>query len=207
MPAAPVPQPAGHAPVVPPAHTAPMPTPVATPTPMPLSRFNSAPDEEAAALLLRCCGSTRWAARVAACRPYPDTESLLAALDEASYDMTPADLTEALAPESPLLPSTGTGRQEPGAPVPPGGHDQRGVLAAHTALRAAHAAYENRFGHAFLVCLDECAPGEQLGLALASVRTRLGNDPEEERPVVAEELRRLARGRLPRLVQGSGGVR
>jgi 2-oxo-4-hydroxy-4-carboxy-5-ureidoimidazoline decarboxylase len=173
---------------------------------MPLSRFNSAPDEEIAALLLRCCGSTRWAARVAACRPYPDAESLLAALDEASYDMTSADLAEALAPESPLLPSTGTGLQQHGTGARPAGHDQRGVLAAHTALRAAHAAYENRFGHAFIVCLDECDPGEQLGQALASVRTRLGHDPEEERLVVAEELRRLSRGRLLRMVERSGGA-
>jgi 2-oxo-4-hydroxy-4-carboxy-5-ureidoimidazoline decarboxylase len=32
------------------------------------------------------------------------------------------------------------------------------------------------------------------------VRSRLGSDPEEERLVAAEELRRLARGRLLRLV-------
>ncbi|WP_275936958.1 2-oxo-4-hydroxy-4-carboxy-5-ureidoimidazoline decarboxylase, partial [Streptomyces nanshensis] len=151
--------------------------------------------EQAAALLLRCCASTRWAARVAACRPYPDRDALLAALDEACYDMTPADLAEALAPESPLLPSPG-----------PHGHDHRGVLAAHTALRAAHAAYEHRFGHVFLVCLDEYEPGERLDQALAGVRTRLGHDPEEERPLVAEELRRLARGRLLRLVAGGTGA-
>lgn len=166
--------------------------------PLPLSRFNAAPDEVAAALLLRCCASTRWAARVAACRPYPDMESLLAALDEASYDMTTADIAEALTSESPPLPSPGAGRA-----------DQRGVLAAHTALRAAHAAYEHRFGHVFVLCLDGSDPGEQLDQALAGVRTRLGNDPEEERPVVAEQLRLLARGRLARLVArgGAGGLR
>lgn len=208
MPAPPAPQPARPDPDPPPTTTSPTPPPAPqTSLPMPLTGFNSAPDEEAAALLLRCCGSTRWAARVAACRPYPDTESLLAALDEASYDMTAADLSEALAPESPWLPSPGDGRREQGLSARPGGHDQRGVLAAHTALRAAHAAYENRFGHAFLVCLDECDPPEQLDQALADVRTRLGNDPEEERPVVAEELRRLARGRLLRMVEGTADGR
>ncbi|WP_314171742.1 2-oxo-4-hydroxy-4-carboxy-5-ureidoimidazoline decarboxylase [Streptomyces winkii] len=183
------------------------------PPPMPLSRFNAAPAEPASAVLLRCCGSGRWAACIAACRPYPDMESLLAALDEASYDMTAADLAEALAAESPVVPAPGEGAahtssgrrdRSPGRPDQRVHRDQRGVLAAHTALRAAHAAYENRFGHAFLVCLDECAPGEQLDRALAAVRDRLANDVEEERLVVTEELRRLARGRLLRLVRGAG---
>lgn len=172
------------------------------PLPMPLSRFNAASADGAAAVLLRCCACTRWADRVAACRPYPDTQALLAALDEASYDLTPRDLAEALASESPQVPSPGDGGTQAAA-----AGEARGVLAAHTALRAAHAAYENRFGHAFLICLDECAPGEQLGHALASVRTRLGNDLEEEHLVVTEELRRLARGRLLRMVGGEARSR
>lgn len=214
MPAPRAPQPAQAGP-----RLGPPPTP---PTPPPLSRFNAASDGEAAALLLRCCGSTRWASRVAACRPYPDTDALLAALDEASYDMTRADLVEALATESPQLPSPGDGAPQRAAGadaqrdrdthVPSDERDrrdhrdQRGLLAAHTALRAAHSAYESRFGHAFLICLDEWPPGEQLGQALAGVRARLGNDPEEERVVVTEELRRLARGRLLQLVESAAGA-
>jgi 2-oxo-4-hydroxy-4-carboxy-5-ureidoimidazoline decarboxylase len=158
----------------------------------------------ASAVLLRCCGSTSWAARIVGCRPYPDTESLLAALDEASYDMTPEDMAEALDSESPWLPAPWE-READAAPVAPGrrathdrDRDRRQILTADTALRAAHAAYENRFGHTFLICLDGWAPGEQLGQALAVVRDRLGNDPDEERPIVADELRRLARGRLLR---------
>ncbi|HEV7625685.1 MAG TPA: 2-oxo-4-hydroxy-4-carboxy-5-ureidoimidazoline decarboxylase [Streptomyces sp.] len=159
---------------------------------MSLSRFNSAQASETSALLLRCCGSPRWSVRVAACRPYPDVESMLAAMDEASYDMTPQDLSEALEAETPQLPFPGDATNA--------ADGRRGVLAAHTALRAAHAAYENRFGYAFLICLDDCHPDERLDAALAGVRARLGNDPENERIRAAEELRRLARGRLARLV-------
>ncbi|WP_346777078.1 2-oxo-4-hydroxy-4-carboxy-5-ureidoimidazoline decarboxylase [Streptomyces sp. HNM0575] len=194
-----------------------------------MSRFNSASHEAATALLLRCCGCAGWAARIAAFRPYPDAESLLAALDEASYDMTPEDVDEALASEWPQPPSPwddgadghtdvrpvrAADRPEhdrrepdrdshdhPGRRVREPDRDRRGILAAHTALRAAHAAYEHRFGHVFLVCLDEWDEGERLGQALADVRDRLGNDPEEERPIVAEELRRLARGRLLRALR------
>ncbi|MFJ4711042.1 2-oxo-4-hydroxy-4-carboxy-5-ureidoimidazoline decarboxylase [Streptomyces sp. NPDC088785] len=131
-----------------------------------------------------CCASRAWAHRLAAHRPYPDLEALLAAADEASYDLRPADIAEALSRESLPLP--------PVAAV---------YSAAHTALAAAHAAYQDRFGHAFVVCLDDTAPDEALDHLLSALRARLGNDREEERVLAADELRRLARGRIGRLVR------
>jgi 2-oxo-4-hydroxy-4-carboxy-5-ureidoimidazoline decarboxylase len=148
-----------------------------------LERFNSVPAGDARRALLACCRSLRWAHRVAEHRPYPDLDSLLAAADEATYDLSPADLAEALAGESLTA-------------LPDGAYS-----AAHTALSAAHAAYESKFGHVFIICLDEVAPEELLDQVLAGIRSRLANDREEERVLTAEELRRLAKGRLTRLVQ------
>jgi 2-oxo-4-hydroxy-4-carboxy-5-ureidoimidazoline decarboxylase len=153
------------------------------PSPARLEQFNSAPVEAVEHALLTCCRSLRWAHRLADHRPYPDLDALLAAADEAAYDLTPADLAEALAGESLT-------------PLPDGSYS-----AAHTALSAAHAAYESRFGHVFVICLDDLPPEEALDQVLAGIRSRLTNDPEEERLVTGEELRRLARGRLTRLVQ------
>ncbi|MGW3625202.1 2-oxo-4-hydroxy-4-carboxy-5-ureidoimidazoline decarboxylase [Streptomyces sp. NPDC000880] len=147
-----------------------------------LERFNTAPAVAAEAALLACCGSSRWARRLVAHRPYPDLDALFAAADEASYDLSPADLCEALADES----SAGA---HPGAPQ-----------VAHTALGAAHAAYESRFGHAFVICLDGYHPKEYLDQVLAGIRTRLGHEPDEERVVSAEQLRGLARSRLAHVV-------
>ncbi|MCX4818897.1 2-oxo-4-hydroxy-4-carboxy-5-ureidoimidazoline decarboxylase [Streptomyces sp. NBC_01142] len=147
-----------------------------------LAHFNTAPDDFAEAVLLACCGSRRWAQRMGAHRPYPDLDALLAASDEAGYDLSPADLSEALADES----SSGL---HPGAPQ-----------AAQTALSAAHAAYESRFGHAFVICLDGYRPEEYLDQVLAGIRTRLAHEPDEERAVSAEELRGLARSRLAHVV-------
>ncbi|MFF3321494.1 2-oxo-4-hydroxy-4-carboxy-5-ureidoimidazoline decarboxylase [Streptomyces sp. NPDC002889] len=147
-----------------------------------LEHFNTVPAETAVAVLLACCGSRRWARRVVAHRPYPDLESLLAACDEAAYDLAPADVHEALALES----SAGL---HPGAPS-----------AAHTALAAAHAAYESRFGHAFVICLDRYRPDEHLDQLLAGIRDRLSHEPDEERALSAEELRALARSRLAHVV-------
>ncbi|MFJ3932460.1 2-oxo-4-hydroxy-4-carboxy-5-ureidoimidazoline decarboxylase [Streptomyces sp. NPDC090029] len=145
-----------------------------------LAAFNTSPAPRAEALLLGCCGSHRWARRVAAHRPYPDLGALLAACDEAAYDLTPADVHEALALESAAGPA-------PDAPP-----------AARTALAAAHAAYESRFGHAFVICLDGHRPDEYLDQVLAGIRRRLAHEPDEERSVAADELRALARSRVVR---------
>ncbi|MFF6993621.1 2-oxo-4-hydroxy-4-carboxy-5-ureidoimidazoline decarboxylase [Streptomyces sp. NPDC008313] len=147
-----------------------------------LERFNAAAAETVEPALLDCCRSVRWARRLAGHRPYPDLGALLAAADEAAYDLTPADLADALAGESL-------------AALPKGAYS-----AAHTALGAAQAAYEARFGHVFVICLDGWAPEEALDQVLAAIRSRLGHDREEERVVATEELRRLAGGRLLRLV-------
>ncbi|WP_399887850.1 2-oxo-4-hydroxy-4-carboxy-5-ureidoimidazoline decarboxylase [Streptomyces sp. BBFR51] len=155
-------------------------------TPSSLERFNTTSPEEATQTLLTCLNSHTWAHRLAAHRPYPDLPALLAAADEAAYDLSPDDLTEALAAETlPALP-------------------EDTYAAAHTALNAAHAAYESRFGHVFVICLAGLSPDETLNHLLAAIRSRLNNDLDEERLVAAEELRQLARGRLISTLRGAG---
>ncbi|QEV10429.1 2-oxo-4-hydroxy-4-carboxy-5-ureidoimidazoline decarboxylase [Streptomyces prasinus] len=161
-------------------------TPDTPGTPSGLDRFNAAAVEDAELALLACLHSPRWAARVAAHRPYPDPEALLAAADEAAYDLSRADRAAALAAEA-----------LPGLPAD-------AYSAAHTALNAANAAYESRFGHPFVICVDGLKPYEALDHVLEGIRSRLANDPEEERLVAAEELRRLARGRLAALLTRDG---
>ncbi|MFP3988373.1 2-oxo-4-hydroxy-4-carboxy-5-ureidoimidazoline decarboxylase [Streptomyces sp. E11-3] len=149
-----------------------------------LELFNRAPAATAEYALLSCCASPLWARRVAAHRPYPDLGALLAAVDEASYDLPLADRCAALAAEEP--------------PHPRHGDTPRAAL---TALRAAHAAYESRFGHAFVISLAGVRPDEHLDRTLSGLRSRLGNERDEERAVAAEELRELARTRVTQLLQ------
>ncbi|MFJ4780331.1 2-oxo-4-hydroxy-4-carboxy-5-ureidoimidazoline decarboxylase [Streptomyces sp. NPDC088762] len=143
-----------------------------------LARFNTLSPETAQAALMQCCGSRRWAHRVAAHRPYPDSGALLAAADEASYDLSQSDLSEALAAE--LSAELGHG-----APY-----------AALLALDAAHAEYERKFGHAFVICLTGHPPEEQADQLLAAIRRRMGHEVDEERAISADELRRVAQARL-----------
>jgi len=157
-------------------------SPLSSDTPIEgLSPLNLAPSVAAEEAFRDCCGSHRWARRMAAHRPYPTVEALLAAADEAAYDLTSGDLAEALAAEAT-------------APLP-----DRGNLTVRTALRAAHAAYEAKFGHAFVLALDEDDPAQALDQTLTSLRQRLNHDEDEEAAVTAEQLRRTTRLRLIRL--------
>ncbi|MEV8534970.1 2-oxo-4-hydroxy-4-carboxy-5-ureidoimidazoline decarboxylase [Streptomyces sp. NPDC051211] len=150
-----------------------------------LARFNAAPAEAAERALLLCCGSHRWAHRMAAHRPYPDLGALLAAADEASYDLSSADLSEALGAEY-------SAELHEAAPY-----------AAHLALDAAHAEYERKFGHAFVICLEGHPADERPNQVLAEIRRRMGHEVDEERAVSADELRRLAQARLAALARMS----
>ena len=61
-------------------------------------------------------------------------------------------------------------------------------------LAAANTAYEQRFGHVFLIC----ATGLSAETMLAALRSRLRNDPVAEREVVRGELVKIVRLRLAR---------
>ncbi|MBQ0973552.1 2-oxo-4-hydroxy-4-carboxy-5-ureidoimidazoline decarboxylase [Streptomyces sp. RK31] len=155
-------------------------------TPPPPEWFNDAPGPDAERVLLSCLHSPRWARLLAGHRPYPDTASLLAAADEAAYDLPPEEIAEALASERlPSLP-------------------EDTYSAAHTALNAAHAAYEAKFGHVFVLCLDGVPEDEVLDRVLENIRSRLANDPEDEHQITKDQLRLLARERLTNTLRGAG---
>jgi 2-oxo-4-hydroxy-4-carboxy-5-ureidoimidazoline decarboxylase len=78
--------------------------------------------------------------------------------------------------------------------------EQSGVASASDRVRQAlsdgNVAYEQRFGHVFLVCASGLSGQDMLG----QLRARLGHDPQAERAVVREELLKITRLRLAKLV-------
>ncbi|NUS08957.1 MAG: 2-oxo-4-hydroxy-4-carboxy-5-ureidoimidazoline decarboxylase, partial [Nonomuraea sp.] len=68
------------------------------------------------------------------------------------------------------------------------------------ALAAGNRAYEQRFGHVYLVCATGLSGSE----LLARLRARLGNDEETERGVVRDELAKITRLRLGKLMEEEG---
>jgi OHCU decarboxylase len=159
----------------------------------PLERFNRLSDGEAAGELLAVCHSRRWAKEVAAGRPYADLAALQRAADEVWLALDPDDWLEAFAAH----PRIGEGG---GASADWSRREQAGVGGAGQDVQAAiargNAAYERRFGHVFLIS----AAGRSAGEILAALQDRLGNDPEAELRVAAEEHRRITRLRIERLL-------
>ncbi|WP_151770895.1 2-oxo-4-hydroxy-4-carboxy-5-ureidoimidazoline decarboxylase [Streptomyces abyssomicinicus] len=158
-----------------------------------LARFNRLDDAAARSVLREICASTSWAARLLAHRPYAGPEELYAAGDAAVAALTAADLAEAMAGHPPI------GRPKPGDPV--SAREQRGMAGAPDELRAEmlelNLAYQEKFGHVFLIC----ATGRTAGEMRDAARARLGNTPEAERETVRTELGRINRIRLARLAE------
>ncbi|SFC39306.1 2-oxo-4-hydroxy-4-carboxy-5-ureidoimidazoline decarboxylase [Streptomyces aidingensis] len=166
-----------------------------TPPASGLSWLNTADDGPARRALLDVCACRAWAGTLLRGRPYPDPEALLAAADAAVAALTAEELAEALAGHPPI------GRPAPGDPR--SAREQRGMAGAAPALRAEmlrlNLAYQERFGHVFLIC----ATGLTAGRLLDAVRERLGNPPETEREIVRTELGRINRIRLGRLLRAA----
>lgn len=162
-----------------------------------LARLNALPAAEAERELLACCAAPAWARAVASGRPYPDMAGLLAAARHAIASLTWQDIAEALAGHPRIGERAGGAdqasawsRREQAAVVT----DPAAATAA--ALIDANLAYEERFGHIFLIFASGKAPDQ----ILEAARARLGNDEATERGVVRQELGKITLLRLERMM-------
>ncbi len=176
------------------------------------ARLNASTRDEAAAALLRCCGSARWVERVLARRPFASLADLYSAAEGAWSGLDRADYLEAFA-HHPRLGANPARLRERFArvegssmgaqllPLDPdwSAQEQSDVARADDAtletLRAGNAAYEARFGFVFLVC----ATGKGAREVLTWLEQRIGNDPETELRVAAAEQAKITRLRLEKL--------
>jgi 2-oxo-4-hydroxy-4-carboxy-5-ureidoimidazoline decarboxylase len=153
----------------------------------------------ATAALRPCCASTRWVSQLVAGRPYRTLDKLVTASDAAIAALTWPDIEEALAAH----PRIGDRPTAPGREAAWSRQEQAGTSAAgpgaQAALRSANAAYEERFGHVFLIC----ATGLHTSDMLIALHERMGHDEATERGTVREELGKIAALRLAKAF-GSG---
>ncbi len=156
---------------------------------MTLASFNAAPEPEAVAAMLACCASRRFAAAMAAGRPYASQAAALAAVEAVFETLTWPDVLEAMDghPRIGARVSGQSAAEQSGV-----GDDTRAALAA------GNAAYEERFGHVFLICATGLS-GAQL---LAALEQRLANDPASERLAAASELRQITALRVRKALAG-----
>lgn len=162
-----------------------------------LERLNALPRKEAEESLLACCGSGEWAKRVAAARPFASGDDLAETADSVWRGLSKTDWLEAFSahPKIGSPAAAGHGRAKGWSR-----EEQRGAQGASdstlSSLAAANRDYEKRFGHIFIVC----ASGRTADEMLALLRQRLGNDPETELSLAAEEQRKITRLRLEKLL-------
>jgi allantoicase len=164
-----------------------------------IGRLNALLSHEAEAELHACCGSRAWAARMAERRPFDGLDAVLEAADAVWRDLGRDDWMEAFRAHPRI------GEKKAEAPQAEGARrwsekEQAGVASASTGTLAALAegnrAYDERFGHIYIVC----ATGRSADEMLALLRSRLGNDAATELGVAAEEQRKITRIRLEKLL-------
>ncbi|MGQ0468239.1 MAG: allantoicase [Sporichthyaceae bacterium] len=155
-------------------------------------RWNLLPTEAAEAALRSCCSSSAWARELLAGRPHATLDDLLATSDTTLTWLGQDDLAEALAGHPRIgerTESADSRREQAGV-----GED----AALRTALAEGNRAYEEKFGHVYLVRAAGRS-GEEL---LAILRERLGHTAEAEGLTVRRELAAITALRLRRLWTG-----
>ncbi|PZS37036.1 MAG: 2-oxo-4-hydroxy-4-carboxy-5-ureidoimidazoline decarboxylase [Pseudonocardiales bacterium] len=166
-----------------------------------VAAFDRAEMAEAAVLLAPCCASRRWIDRLVGSRPHGSLDALTVASNAAIAELGWADIEQALAAH-PRIGERAQGvdrestwsRQEQSAAVTP-------EVATQEAVRARNLDYEQRFGHAFLIC----ATGKSADDILAALTRRLDNAPAAEREIVRSELTQIVRLRLAKTFSDNVG--
>ncbi len=163
-----------------------------------LAAFDAAAPEAAERDVLTCCASRAFARAIVAGRPYREPGALHAAVVTAFTALSWADILEGMSAH----PRIGD-RAAPAARAGSRGWsaaEQSGAAAAGEAVRRGLAdgnlAYEERFGHVFLICATGLSGAEML----TQLRARLAHDDSTERTVVRRELLKITQLRMAKLL-------
>jgi 2-oxo-4-hydroxy-4-carboxy-5-ureidoimidazoline decarboxylase len=158
-----------------------------------VDRFHSLSHEEAVAELMTCCAVRSWAVQMSGLRPFTDEAALAATGRKLAEQLSWPEVLEALSAHPRIGQRLASQTKEAGWSQ----QEQSGVSAdSQEALIAGNIAYEERFGHIFLVC----ATGLSGGQMFAELSRRLENDAAQEQFEVRQELAKIVELRLRKLV-------
>jgi 2-oxo-4-hydroxy-4-carboxy-5-ureidoimidazoline decarboxylase len=161
-----------------------------------IEEFNGEPADQAVQALRACNAAPRFAAEIAAGRPYRDAETLVARAEDVARALPWEDVAVALAAH----PRIGDRVDGASAEAQSSRREQSSMAAADDETRAAlvegNRAYEERFDHVFLIRASGRSPEEML----AELRRRLGNDEGTERAEVTGQLAEITALRVRGLV-------
>jgi 2-oxo-4-hydroxy-4-carboxy-5-ureidoimidazoline decarboxylase len=157
-----------------------------------LAAFNAASPQAAERDVLACCASGSFAKLIADGRPYADSAAVAAAVDAAFSALSWDDIVESMNAHPRIGERTVAGGWSAA--------EQSGATSAsdqiRQALAAGNVAYEERFGHVFLICASGLSGQEML----TRLETRLGHDDQAEQAVVRQELLKITQLRMTKLL-------
>jgi OHCU decarboxylase len=156
-----------------------------------LEEFNALDREEALDVLRPCLDVDRWLAEVADGRPYGSLSDLETAAREAADPLSTEEVEGALAHH----PRIGERAAGSSAEAMLSRSEQAALQTSDdfsARLVAGNRAYEERFGRVFLIR----AAGRSSEELVTALEVRLGNDPDTEDRIVADQLREIALLRL-----------
>ncbi|UXA17637.1 2-oxo-4-hydroxy-4-carboxy-5-ureidoimidazoline decarboxylase [Mycobacterium sp. SMC-4] len=161
-----------------------------------LDAFNAVPLRRAVHCVFECCYSVPLAADLARQRPFDDHEQLFRCADALLFGLSEESIDSILQayPDIGRRPGSEKSAAEQCAII-----DERPEVMAE--LTAASKEYLAHFGFGFVMFVNGFCADE----VLAAARDRMHNDHDTERKVVRNELARINRTRLERMLGPEGG--
>jgi allantoicase len=151
---------------------------------------------EATTALLRCCGSSTWAAAMTGSRPFEDLAAMLRIAEHVWWSLGEADYLEAFAAH----PKIGDAKPKDVTTAAWSSSEQAATHVGSdetlAALADANRAYEVMHGFIYIVC----AQGRPADILLADCRARISRTRSDELRTAAEEQAKILRLRLAKLI-------
>jgi OHCU decarboxylase len=161
-----------------------------------LDAFNEMPKRKAVHALYECCSSVTMAGDLADGRPYPNRAALFRKADAVLFSLSEDSIDEVLQ----AYPSVGS---RPGSTW--SAAEQSSVWDPRPALMdeldGEARRYAQRFGFEFLMHVGDCP----VSAVIAAIGDRMHHDDETERKVLRNEIAKLNRSRLERMLGPEGG--
>ncbi|MBK8465391.1 MAG: 2-oxo-4-hydroxy-4-carboxy-5-ureidoimidazoline decarboxylase [Chloracidobacterium sp.] len=165
-----------------------------------LNWLNELPTDEAESVFRDCCGSSEWARRMSAARPFAMLENLFKSADEIWFSLSTIEHLEAFA-SHPKIGSKKAAATQQAKSAEWSSGEQSGMDEADESVRnelaEANRLYLDKFGFIFIVC----ATGKSADEMLAICKARLGNSAATELHIAAEEQRKITEIRLNKLFE------
>ncbi|RSL15743.1 2-oxo-4-hydroxy-4-carboxy-5-ureidoimidazoline decarboxylase [Edaphobacter aggregans] len=167
-----------------------------------LTRWNALDAESAAREVLPCCGSSAWAAQLAAKRPIVNEATLLEVSKTVWFSL-PEEAWQEAFDSHPRIGQKHAQTHTTEESLRCSAQEQRTAVsedeAAKLALEEANRHYEQRFGRIFIVC----ATGKTAREILSILDQRMTNDASTELREAAEQQRQITELRLRRWLEST----